>query len=185
MTPDFDLRRVRIAVIGLGYVGLPLAVELGNRYPTVGFDINAGRIAELRAGRDRSLEVEPRELRAVTRLTYTDSADDMADCNLFIVTVPTPVNAHKQPDLRPLKTASRTLGAVLKAGDTVVYESTVYPGATEEVYVPLLEQGSGLELNRDFFVGYSPERINPGDKRVIPLDNFMIYKDIIRLDRPD
>ncbi|MCB2264039.1 MAG: Vi polysaccharide biosynthesis UDP-N-acetylglucosamine C-6 dehydrogenase TviB [Candidatus Thiosymbion ectosymbiont of Robbea hypermnestra] len=164
MSLNFDLQRVRVAVIGLGYVGLPLAVELGRRYPTVGFDIDADRVAELRAGRDRSLEVEPRELRAVTRLTYTESADDLAGCNLFIVTVPTPVNAHKQPDLRPLEGASHTLGTVLKAGDTVVYESTVYPGATEEVCVPILERISGLVLNRDFFVGYSPERINPGDK---------------------
>jgi len=164
MFPNFDLQRVRIAVIGLGYVGLPLAVELGKRYPTVGFDIDASRIAELLAGRDRSLEVEPQELRATERLTYTGRAADLADRNLFIVTVPTPVNAHTQPDLRPLEAASRTLGTLLKVGDIVVYESTVYPGATEEVCVPILEQVSGRTFNRDFFVGYSPERINPGDK---------------------
>ncbi|WP_133510533.1 Vi polysaccharide biosynthesis UDP-N-acetylglucosamine C-6 dehydrogenase TviB [Candidatus Thiosymbion oneisti] len=164
MPSNFDLQRIRIGVVGLGYVGLPLAVELGKRYPTVGFDLDATRIAELRAGKDRSLEVDPQALRAVAELTYTDHAADLADCNLFIVTVPTPVNLYKQPDLRPLEAASRTLGARLKAGDIVVYESTVYPGATEEVCVPILEQLSGLALNRDFFVGYSPERINPGDK---------------------
>ncbi|MCG6859804.1 MAG: Vi polysaccharide biosynthesis UDP-N-acetylglucosamine C-6 dehydrogenase TviB [Chromatiaceae bacterium] len=164
MSSNLDLQRVRIGVVGLGYVGLPLAVELGRRYPTVGFDVDAVRVTELRAGQDRSLEVNPDELRAVEHLSYADGADGLADCNLFIVTVPTPVNAHKEPDMRPLEAASRTLGAVLKPGDIVVYESTVYPGATEEVCVPILEQVSGLELNRDFFVGYSPERINPGDK---------------------
>jgi UDP-N-acetyl-D-glucosamine/UDP-N-acetyl-D-galactosamine dehydrogenase len=164
MSPEFDLQRIRIAIVGLGYVGLPLAVELGKRYPTVGFDLDQARIAELQAGKDRSLEVEPHELVAVERLTYTDSPDGIADCNFFIVTVPTPVNAHKEPDLRPLEGASRTIGTVLKEGDIVVYESTVYPGATEEVCVPILEHMSGLALNRDFFVGYSPERINPGDR---------------------
>jgi UDP-N-acetyl-D-galactosamine dehydrogenase len=164
MSSGFDFQRIRIAVVGLGYVGLPLAVELGKRYPTVGFDTDQSRVAELRAGKDRSLEVNPQELRAVEGLTYTDNAGGIAHCNFFIVTVPTPVNAHKEPDLRPLKAASRTLGGVLKGGDIVVYESTVYPGATEEVCVPLLEQVSGLGLNRDFFAGYSPERINPGDK---------------------
>jgi UDP-N-acetyl-D-galactosamine dehydrogenase len=164
MPLKFDLQRARIGVVGLGYVGLPLAVELAKRYPTVGFDIDAARITELRVGKDRSLEVNPHELRAAERLTYSDSTDDLAACNLFIVTVPTPVNAHKEPDLRPLQGASRTLGAVLKLGDIVVYESTVYPGATEEVCIPILERVSGLVLNQDFFVGYSPERINPGDK---------------------
>lgn len=164
MSSNFDLERLRVGVLGLGYVGLPLAVELGKRYPTVGFDIDAARVAELRAGRDSSLEVDPQELQAVSGLTYTHDAEDLAACNLFVVTVPTPVNAHKQPDLGPLEAASRTLGAVLKVGDILVYESTVYPGATEEVCVPILEQVSGLTLNRDFFVGYSPERINPGDR---------------------
>ena len=164
MSTEFDLQRIRIAIVGLGYVGLPLAVELGKRYPTVGFDLDRIRIAELRTGKDRSLEVEPHELAAVERLTYTDSPDGIANCNFFIVTVPTPVNAHKEPDLHPLEGASRTIGTVLKEGDIVVYESTVYPGATEEVCVPILEQVSGLTLDRDFFVGYSPERINPGDK---------------------
>ncbi len=164
MPYGFDLRRIRIGVFGLGYVGLPLAVALGKHYPTVGFDVNAARVQELRAGRDSSLEVDTRELQAVEGLTYNDSADALSDCNLFIVTVPTPINAHKEPDLRPLESASRSLGTILKAGDIVVYESTVYPGATEEVCVPLLEEISGLVFNRDFFVGYSPERINPGDK---------------------
>ncbi len=164
MPHDFDLQRIRIGVVGLGYVGLPLAVELAKHYPTVGFDVNAARVQELRAGRDSSLEVETRELQSVEGLTYADSADALSDCNLFIVTVPTPINEHKEPDLRPLESASRSLGTILKAGDIVVYESTVYPGATEEVCVPILEEISGLVFNRDFFVGYSPERINPGDK---------------------
>jgi UDP-N-acetyl-D-galactosamine dehydrogenase len=164
MTYDFDLQRLRIGVVGLGYVGLPLAVELGKLYPTVGFDVNPERIAELRRGEDGSLEVHPDELRAVDRLTYSDSVDGLTDCNLFIVTVPTPINQHKEPDLHPLESASRALAGVLKAGDIVVYESTVYPGATEEVCVPILEDVSGLTFNQDFFVGYSPERINPGDK---------------------
>lgn len=165
MSYDFNLQRVRIGVVGLGYVGLPLAVELGKLYPTVGFDVNKERVAELRAGKDSSLEVEPEELRGIERLAFTEDADYLADCNLFIVTVPTPINAHKEPDLRPLESASRTLGGVIKNGDIVIYESTVYPGATEEVCVPILEQVSGLRFNQDFFVGYSPERINPGDKQ--------------------
>ncbi len=164
MSLKFDLQRVRIGIVGLGYVGLPLAVELAKRYPTVGFDINPRRIAELKAGSDSSLEVDPDELRSVELLTYTDRAEDLVDCNFYVITVPTPVNAHKEPDLRPLQAASRTLGALLTTNDIVVYESTVYPGATEEVCVPILEQVSGLALNRDFYVGYSPERINPGDK---------------------
>jgi len=164
MPHDHDLQRIRIGVVGLGYVGLPLAVELGRHYPTVGFDVDPIRIEELQAGKDRSLEVDADELRASERLTYTFDPGSLADCNLYIVTVPTPINDHKEPDLRPLESASRTIGKVLKAGDIVVYESTVYPGATEEVCVPRLEETSGLEYNRDFFVGYSPERINPGDK---------------------
>jgi len=164
MSSKFDLQRVRIGIVGLGYVGLPLAVELAKHYPTVGFDINPHRISELEAGRDSSLEVDPDELGTAKRLTYTGRAEDLGRCNFYIVTVPTPVNAHKEPDLRPLQAASRTLGGVLAPDDIVVYESTVYPGATEEICVPILEQVSGLTLNRDFYVGYSPERINPGDK---------------------
>ena len=164
MSSAFDLQRIRIGVVGLGYVGLPLAVELGKRYPTVGFDVNGHRIAELMAGKDSSLEVDPHQLQAAQRLTYADSPGGLSECNLFIATVPTPVNEHKQPDLQPLESASHTLGAVLKPNDIVVYESTVYPGATEEVCVPILEKTSGLAFNRDFFVGYSPERINPGDR---------------------
>jgi len=150
--------------MGLGYVGLPLAIAFGKRYPTLGFDVDTTRTTELRAGRDSSLEVEPAELQAAARLTYTDEASDLADCNLFIITVPTPVNVHKQPDLRFLKSASQTVGVLLKAGDIVIYESTVYPGATEEICIPILERISELAFNWDFFVGYSPERINPGDK---------------------
>jgi UDP-N-acetyl-D-galactosamine dehydrogenase len=164
MPTAFDRRHMKIGVIGLGYVGLPLAVAFGGHYPTVGFDIDASRIAELKQRNDRSLEVEPAELEAATGLSYTQSPQDIADCNLFVVTVPTPVNAHKEPDFGPLTSASRMLGALLKPGDIVVYESTVYPGATEEVCVPILEEVSGLKLNLGFFVGYSPERINPGDK---------------------
>jgi UDP-N-acetyl-D-galactosamine dehydrogenase len=164
MTIDLDLKNVRIGIIGLGYVGLPLAVEFGKRYPTVGFDINPGRIEELRRGQDSSLEVEPLELKRAGKLVYAAGIQDIADCNLYVVTVPTPINAHKEPDLQPLQSASRTLGSVLSPRDIVVYESTVYPGATEEVCVPILEQVSGLKLNQDFYVGYSPERINPGDK---------------------
>ncbi len=160
-----NLENSRIAIIGLGYVGLPLAVEFGKHYDTLGFDINATRIDELRAGEDRTLEVDAAELAAATRLKFSATLDDLRDCNVYIVTVPTPIDAAKRPDLTPLVKASQMLGKVLKAGDIVVYESTVYPGCTEEVCVPLLEQGSGLVFNRDFFAGYSPERINPGDKQ--------------------
>ncbi|MFN7183329.1 MAG: nucleotide sugar dehydrogenase [Thermomonas haemolytica] len=161
MQPHED---ARIAIVGLGYVGLPLAVEFGKQYATTGFDINGARIAELRQGRDSTLEVEPELLAQATRLTFTDALDDIASCNVYIVTVPTPINEHKQPDFTPLEKASGAIGKVLKPGDTVIYESTVYPGATEEVCVPILERASGLRFNADFFVGYSPERINPGDK---------------------
>jgi len=154
----------RIAIIGLGYVGLPLAVEFGKQFDTVGFDINAARIAELRAGRDRTLEVEPELLAQAIRLRFTDQADGIAGCNVYIVTVPTPIDGARRPDLAPLLKASETIGRVLKPGDVVVYESTVYPGCTEEACVPVLERVSGLKFNRDFFAGYSPERINPGDK---------------------
>jgi UDP-N-acetyl-D-galactosamine dehydrogenase len=155
----------RIAIIGLGYVGLPLAVEFGKRYPTLGFDINASRIEELQAGRDSTLEASAAELAAATQLSFSTHLEDLRACNVYIVTVPTPIDTAKRPDLMPLVRASQTLGQVLKPGDVVVYESTVYPGCTEEVCVPLLASGSGLAFNREFFAGYSPERINPGDKQ--------------------
>ena len=154
-----------IGIVGLGYVGLPLAVAFGRRYPTVGFDISRSRINALRAGHDASLEVEPAELATATELEFADDVAALGRCNVYIVTVPTPIDEHKAPDLSPLRSASRTVGSVLKAGDTVVYESTVYPGATEEVCVPILEAESGLRFNIDFFAGYSPERINPGDRQ--------------------
>ena len=153
-----------LAVIGLGYVGLPLAVEFGKKRRVVGFDINVKRISDLRAGNDRTLETEPEELQAATLLSFTTNPVDLATCSIFIVTVPTPIDEHKRPDLAPLIKASETIGKVLKAGDIVIYESTVYPGATEEDCVPVLEKFSGLVFNRDFYCGYSPERINPGDK---------------------
>ncbi|HZY33989.1 MAG TPA: Vi polysaccharide biosynthesis UDP-N-acetylglucosamine C-6 dehydrogenase TviB [Rhodanobacter sp.] len=159
-----SLNDTKIAIIGLGYVGLPLAVEFGKRYDTVGFDINTLRIGELRAGRDHTLEVDADELATATRLRFSAALDDIRDRNVYIVTVPTPIDTAKRPDLTPLIKASESLGKVLKPGDTVVYESTVYPGCTEEVCVPILEKVSGLTYNRDFFAGYSPERINPGDK---------------------
>ena len=155
---------IRIAITGLGYVGLPLAVEFGKKLPVLGFDINPARIAELQSGRDHTLEVSPEELQAASQLRFSADAADLATCNFFIVTVPTPIDEHKQPDLTPLIKASETIGKVLKRGDVVVYESTVYPGATEEDCVPVLEKHSGLKFNVDFFAGYSPERINPGDK---------------------
>ncbi|MEQ9103561.1 MAG: Vi polysaccharide biosynthesis UDP-N-acetylglucosamine C-6 dehydrogenase TviB [Rhodothermales bacterium] len=155
---------VSICVIGLGYVGLPLAVEFGRKYPTVGFDIDAKRISELESGVDRTLEVSKEELSDSEKLTYSSSLEDIRGYTVYVVTVPTPIDRHKRPDLSPLESASRMVGTVLSKGDTVIYESTVYPGATEEVCVPLLEEHSGLVFNDDFFVGYSPERINPGDK---------------------
>ena len=156
---------LRIAVVGLGYVGLPLAVEFGRRFATVGFDINSRRVDQLRGGSDLTREVTSEELTAADHLSFTDNVEGVADCNVYIITVPTPIDAHNQPDLTPLRAASRSVGPVLREGDVVIYESTVYPGATEEVCVPLLEEYSGLRFNRDFFVGYSPERINPGDKK--------------------
>ncbi len=153
-----------IGVIGLGYVGLPLAVEFAKKYPVVGLDINSGRVAELKAGRDSSLEVTPQELADAGDISYTDQPQDLKSCNVYIVTVPTPIDEHKSPDLRPLIGASDTVGKIIDAGDVVIYESTVYPGATEEDCVPIVERASGLKFNRDFFAGYSPERINPGDK---------------------
>jgi UDP-N-acetyl-D-galactosamine dehydrogenase len=159
------LEDTKLAIIGLGYVGLPLAVEFGKRYQTVGFDINKTRIEQLRAGHDSTLEVDAEELADIHRLRFSAELDDIRDCNVYIVTVPTPIDLAKRPDLTPLVKASETLGKVLKPGDIVVYESTVYPGCTEEVCVPILERVSGLVYNRDFFAGYSPERINPGDKQ--------------------
>lgn len=159
----FDPAKPRIAIIGLGYVGLPLAVEFGRRFDTLGFDIDARRVEELRSGHDRTQEVPAEELHAATRLRYASSAGELADRDVYIVTVPTPIDEEQHPDLRPLQQASELLSGVLKRGDTVIYESTVYPGTTEEICVPLLEQGSGLKFNVDFFCGYSPERINPGD----------------------
>lgn len=155
----------RIAIIGLGYVGLPLAVEFGKKYPTIGFDINRHRVAELREGIDSTKETDSEELAAATHLTYSTDINDLQEANVYIVTVPTPVDQHHRPDLTPLKSASETIGKVIRQGDIVVYESTVYPGATEEYCVPVIEQVSGLKFNSDFYVGYSPERINPGDKQ--------------------
>jgi UDP-N-acetyl-D-galactosamine dehydrogenase len=159
-----QLSDLKIAIIGLGYVGLPLAVEFGKLLPVVGFDIQQKRIQELQSGQDHTLEVSPEELKQATQLTYSAHLDDLRSCNFFIVTVPTPIDEFKQPDLTPLIKASTSIGKVLKKGDVVVYESTVYPGATEEACIPVLEQVSGLKFNQDFFAGYSPERINPGDK---------------------
>ena len=158
-------RTFRIGVVGLGYVGLPLAVEFGKYFPTVGFDINERRIAELQAGKDSTLEVSKAELKGAAQLEYSASLTALKRCTFYIVTVPTPIDQYKRPDLTPLVKASETLGKVLKRGDIVVYESTVYPGCTEEVCVPVLEKFSGLKFNQDFFCGYSPERINPGDKQ--------------------
>jgi UDP-N-acetyl-D-glucosamine/UDP-N-acetyl-D-galactosamine dehydrogenase len=157
--------QVKIGVIGLGYVGLPLAVAFGRRFPTVGFDLKAERVAELEAGIDSTLETSAAELASATRLSFTSEAAGIAACNVYIVTVPTPINAAKIPDLSPLKRASRALGDLVKRGDTVIFESTVYPGATEEVCIPIIEELAGLKYNQDFYAGYSPERINPGDKQ--------------------
>ncbi len=159
-----EKNNIKIGVIGLGYVGLPLAVEFGKKYDVIGLDINKDRVAELQSGLDSTLEVDKEELAAAKQLKYSTSISDLSECNVYIVTVPTPINQHKQPDLTPLIKASEAIGKVLKKGDIVIYESTVYPGATEEDCVPILEQQSGLTFNEDFFAGYSPERINPGDK---------------------
>ena len=159
-----QLSDLKIAIIGLGYVGLPLAVEFSKQLPVVGFDIQQKRIQELQSGQDHTLEVSPEELKQATQLIFSANLEDLRSCNFFIVTVPTPIDEFKQPDLTPLIKASTSIGKVLKKGDVVVYESTVYPGATEEACIPVLEQVSGLEFNQDFFAGYSPERINPGDK---------------------
>lgn len=159
-----DIKQVKLAIVGLGYVGLPLAVEFGKTIATMGFDINNDRIEELKNGIDSTLEVEAELLKQAVHLDYTTSLDQLKNCNVFIVTVPTPIDAHKRPDLTPLIKSSESIGKVLKKGDIVIYESTVYPGATEEVCVPVLEKVSGLKFNTDFYAGYSPERINPGDK---------------------
>ena len=159
-----NLDNTTIALIGLGYVGLPLAVEFGKHRPVIGFDINQARVAELQGGKDHTLECSPEQLKASEHLRFSSQLDDLRDCGIFIVTVPTPVDDAHRPDLTPLVKASQTVGSVLKKGDVVIYESTVFPGATEEVCVPELEKASGLKFNQDFFCGYSPERINPGDK---------------------
>ncbi len=160
-----NLNQANIAVIGLGYVGLPLAVEFGKKRNVLGFDINAARIAELGSGRDATLEVEPEELAEARHLRYSCTPDELSDCQVFIVTVPTPVDEARRPDLTPLVKASETVGKAMRKGAVVVFESTVYPGATEEVCVPVLEKFSGMKFNVDFYCGYSPERINPGDKQ--------------------
>ena len=159
-----NAKDTRIAVIGLGYVGLPLAVEFGKRYLTTGFDINRSRIAALISGHDSTLEVDTAALESAAHLSYTTDVDKLKTCNIYIVTIPTPIDIHKRPDLSPLEKASETVGKVLSKDDIVIYESTVYPGATEEVCVPILEKYSGLTFNKNFYCGYSPERINPGDK---------------------
>ena len=159
------LEQTAIGIIGLGYVGLPLAVEFGKKFQTIGFDHNTRRLAELQSGSDSTLEVSGPELKEATRLRFTSDLKDLEKANVYIIAVPTPIDSSKRPDFRPLVSASKTVGRVLKEGDVVVYESTVYPGATEEVCVPILERESGLRFNADFFCGYSPERINPGDKK--------------------
>ena len=160
-----EIRKCRIGIVGLGYVGLPLAVEFGKHYETIGFDVKPERIAQLRRGRDVTLEVTGAELKAAGRLTFTLDLKRLRSCQVFIVTVPTPIDDYKRPDLTALRRASETVGAVMRRGAVVVYESTVYPGCTEEICVPILEKVSGMKFNRDFFAGYSPERINPGDKQ--------------------
>ncbi|MEB2187773.1 nucleotide sugar dehydrogenase [Xanthomonas campestris pv. campestris] len=164
-TPPFDPLQARIAVIGLGYVGLPLAVAFGEQRDTLGFDIDAQRVAQLQQGHDATLELDDAELAAARQLRYTADAAELAGCTIFIVTVPTPIDSFEQPDLEPLRSATALIAAALKPGDLVIYESTVYPGTTEEVCVPLLEEASGLRFNADFFCGYSPERVNPGDRQ--------------------
>ena len=159
-----DMKNAKIAIIGLGYVGLPIAVEFGKKRQVVGFDISKDRVKELKNDIDSTLETTSQELQDAIYLSYTTSLDEIKDCSVYIVAVPTPIDKHKRPDLTPLEGSSKTVGSVLKEGDVVIYESTVYPGATEEVCVPILEQQSGLIFNKDFYCGYSPERINPGDK---------------------
>lgn len=160
----FDIKSAKVGIIGLGYVGLPLAVEFGKQRETIGFDINQSRVDELIGGHDGTLECSDSELNEAKKLRYTTALAELKECNVFIVTVPTPIDEHKQPDLTPLIKASETLGKVIKKGDVIIYESTVYPGATEEDCIPVVERVSGLKFNEEFFAGYSPERINPGDK---------------------
>ncbi|ELV8653318.1 nucleotide sugar dehydrogenase, partial [Vibrio vulnificus] len=160
----FNQNDVKIGIVGLGYVGLPLAVAFGEKFDTRGFDINSQRVEELKNNIDSTLECTSEELCGAAHLTYTDDKSDLLDCNVYIVTVPTPIDKKQQPDLSPLLKASEMLGSILSPGDVVIYESTVYPGATEEDCVPVLEKSSNLIFNKDFFIGYSPERINPGDK---------------------
>jgi UDP-N-acetyl-D-galactosamine dehydrogenase len=159
-----ELDKYKIGIVGLGYVGLPLAVEFGKKFETIGFDINLGRINELRSGNDSTLEVDSKGLISAKHLSYSSDIQDLSSCNIFIVTVPTPIDKNKRPNLQPLEKASRSISQILKKDDIVIYESTVFPGCTEEICVPVLEEGSGLVFNQDFFCGYSPERINPGDK---------------------
>ena len=159
-----SLENVKLGIIGLGYVGLPLAVEFGKKYPTLGFDINTKRVDELKQGHDFTLEVSSEELADSEFISYSAEVADLKNCNIYIVTVPTPIDKHKRPDLTPLVKASAMLAQVIDKGDIVIYESTVYPGATEEVCLPEIERHSGLDFNQDFYAGYSPERINPGDK---------------------
>ena len=159
-----EIQNKNIAIIGLGYVGLPLAVAFGNKYPTLGFDINTSRVGDLKQGIDRTLESDKDKIKGATQLTFSSAVEDLKKCDIFIVTVPTPINQFKAPDLEPLLKASEMIGKVLKKGAIVIYESTVYPGCTEEDCVPVLEKFSGLKFNTDFYCGYSPERINPGDK---------------------
>lgn len=160
-----NLNNVQLGIIGLGYVGLPLAIAFGRKLNTIGFDINSKRVAELRSGYDHTLEVDKEGLQSAAHLTYTDKLETLTGCNVFIVTVPTPIDDFKRPNLRPLESASESIGRVVRQGGVVIYESTVYPGATEEICVPIIERISGLKYNKDFFCGYSPERINPGDKQ--------------------
>lgn len=159
-----NIKTTKIAIIGLGYVGLPLAIEFGKIIPTVGYDINQSRIEELNSGKDSTLEVEPVEMAQANMIKFISTLEDISDCNVFIITVPTPIDEYKRPDLTPLEKSSSSIGKILKKNDIVIYESTVYPGATEEVCIPILEKESGLKFNKDFYAGYSPERINPGDK---------------------
>ena len=162
---NFKIKKSKIAIIGLGYVGLPLAIEFSKIYKVIGFDINKKRVQDLLNGYDLTRETSASELKSVKNLEYTNSLDDIKNCNIYIVTVPTPVNKNNNPDLSPIKKASKSIGNILKKNDIVIYECTVYPGATEEICVPILEKFSGLKFNIDFFCGYSPERINPGDKK--------------------